>query len=326
MPIRLRLTLLFAAAQLGRSLLDAADESLEARAAPIARAVTASPGRPGSAELSSQVIAPREAFAQVLDPAGQVVASTQSVAGERLLAAGELRAAQRAPRLVTRERDRRGESDLLYETLLRAEPVDRAYGTWVVVVGASLEPTEVALARVRTWLLAGGAGAVLLASVGAWLLAGALLRPVERLRRQVAELSEHDVAATVEVPGTRDELAALARTMNDLLGRLLAAVTRERRLVTDASHELRTPLAVLCAELELANRPQRTREELAEAVDHAAHEAQRLARLADDLLLLARSDEGTPIVWPTRQPALPSCGPPPLPPPSGPVPAGWSCS
>jgi signal transduction histidine kinase len=97
-------------------------------------------------------------------------------------------------------------------------------------------------------------------------------------------------------------LAALARTMNELLGRISQALERERRLIADASHELRSPLTVLRTELELANQPARSQAELAESVSHAAREAERVARLADDLLFLARTDQGSPIVHPVRQP------------------------
>ncbi len=93
------------------------------------------------------------------------------------------------------------------------------------------------------------------------------------------------------MPSTRDEIAALAGTMNDLLGRLQRALARQRAFVADASHELRNPLAVLQGELELAARPGRNLAELAAAVGRAHAEAERLARLTDDLLLLARSDE-----------------------------------
>jgi signal transduction histidine kinase len=81
--------------------------------------------------------------------------------------------------------------------------------------------------------------------------------------------------------------------MNDLLARLHGALARQRAFVSDASHELRTPFAVLRGELELAERPGRSKEELSAAVASAAAEADRLTRITDDLLLLARGDEAT---------------------------------
>jgi two-component system, OmpR family, sensor kinase len=94
------------------------------------------------------------------------------------------------------------------------------------------------------------------------------------------------------VPEGDDEIARLARTLNEMLARLEASAERERRFVAEASHELRTPLASLKAELELAVRRPRSREELEAAIASAAEETDRLAALAEDLLVLARSDEG----------------------------------
>jgi two-component system OmpR family sensor kinase len=89
--------------------------------------------------------------------------------------------------------------------------------------------------------------------------------------------------------------------MNGLLGRISTALERERRLIADASHELRSPLAVLRTELELASHPGRSQAEQAESVSHAATEADRVVRLAEDLLFLARTDQGGPVVQPVRQ-------------------------
>ncbi|MCL9797623.1 histidine kinase dimerization/phospho-acceptor domain-containing protein, partial [Frankia sp. AgKG'84/4] len=100
------------------------------------------------------------------------------------------------------------------------------------------------------------------------------------------------VALALAVPATRDEIAALARTMNDLLARLHAARARDRAFIADAGHELRTPLTVLKAELELAARPGRRVAELRDAIAGAAEETERLIRLAESLLTLARMDGG----------------------------------
>jgi signal transduction histidine kinase len=138
--------------------------------------------------------------------------------------------------------------------------------------------------------------AVLLAGVGAWLLAGAALRPVERMRREAAEISDRDLDRRLGVPATRDEIAALSTTINALLARLQEALHRERGFVADAGHELRTPLAILRAELELAARPGRSREALVDAINEAGEETDRLIRLAEDLLLLARADNHQPFL------------------------------
>jgi len=98
------------------------------------------------------------------------------------------------------------------------------------------------------------------------------------------------------VPSTGDEVAALATTMNHLLDRLQKALERDRRFMADAGHELRTPLAILRAELELGMRPGRDQAALHSAIVEASRETERLIRLAEDLLLLARADNHQPIL------------------------------
>ncbi len=169
-------------------------------------------------------------------------------------------------------------------------------GRVLVVVGTGTDVSEAAVSRAESALLLGGPGAALIAGVAAWLLAGAALRPVERMRRQAAEISEQELDRRLAVPSTRDEVAALGATMNALLARLQEALQRERGFVADAGHELRTPLAILRTELELASRPGRSRENLVEAITHAGEETDRLIRLAEDLLLLARADNHQPFL------------------------------
>jgi signal transduction histidine kinase len=115
----------------------------------------------------------------------------------------------------------------------------------------------------------------------------------------------HDPAARLDPPGTHDEVAALARTLNEMLSRQQTALQQQRQLVADAGHELRSPLAILQAELELAARPGRSREALAAAVANAADETRRLTRLAGNLLLLGQHDDGQPLARPQNQPIAP---------------------
>ena len=117
--------------------------------------------------------------------------------------------------------------------------------------------------------------------------------PVEAMRRRAAAITASTPGSRLPVPPSRDEVSRLAETLNDMLGRLEAAFEHERRFLADASHELRTPLALLRTELELALRRPRSRDELEEALRSAADETERLTRLAEDLLLIARSDRGS---------------------------------
>ncbi|MEP6560207.1 MAG: HAMP domain-containing sensor histidine kinase [Nakamurella sp.] len=160
----------------------------------------------------------------------------------------------------------------------------------IVAVAVSRDVLDQAVSRATWQLLVLGIIVLLLAGPGAWLLAAAALRPVDRMRAQAAALQARDAAIGVAVPGTRDELARLAVTLNELLTRLHAAVEHERAFVADAGHELRTPLTVLKGELELAGRPGRSNQELMATVAVAAEETDRLIRLAEDLLTLG-SDE-----------------------------------
>jgi signal transduction histidine kinase len=87
-------------------------------------------------------------------------------------------------------------------------------------------------------------------------------------------------------------VSRLGNTLNEMLTRIGDGLARERRFVADASHELRTPLALIKTELELALRRSRTTEELEAAIRGAAEDTERLSRIADDLLLLARAEQG----------------------------------
>jgi signal transduction histidine kinase len=161
----------------------------------------------------------------------------------------------------------------------------------VAVLARSLESRDESLDHLRHELLIFLPVALLAASLGGYALAAGALRPVEDLRRR-AEAVTPGEPSNLPVPPAGDEVSRLALTLNDMLARLQAAVEHERRFVADASHELRTPLALLRTELDLALRRPRSREELESALRSAAEETQRLSRLADDLLLIARADQG----------------------------------
>jgi two-component system, OmpR family, sensor kinase len=177
-------------------------------------------------------------------------------------------------------------------------PVRRSGGIWLVVAGQNLEPARDTNAQIRRALTVVVPILLAMVGVGAWLLSGAALRPVDRMRSDAQRLSDTNARGRISEPGTRDGLDRLAKTFNQLLDGLHHSLDQQRALVADAGHELRTPLAVLRTELETAVRPNRTRDDLVDSIEHAQVEVARLADLAEDLLLLAQADSGRPIVVP----------------------------
>ncbi len=285
LPIRIRLTLVFAAVmaivlaalgaflyvRLGDSLDERIADELENRSAALASIVRGN----GLGAIDPSVLAGDEGVAQVIGPGGGVLVSAAT--GDLLLTRGELAAARRGT-VVT---DRGG-------FRLRADPV----GDRVVVVGEALDDRSEALSALLTQLFVALPLALLASSAIGYVVAGAALRPIEAMRRRADEISASTSAQRLPLPAARDEVYRLGDTLNEMLERLDSGLERERRFVADASHELRTPLAILKTELELALRQPRSADELTDALGSAAEETDRLVRLAEDLLLVARSDQG----------------------------------
>jgi signal transduction histidine kinase len=123
-----------------------------------------------------------------------------------------------------------------------------------------------------------------------WLVTGSTLRPIGALRRGAAQVTVTGVPADLPVPEARDEVRSLAVTLNDMLSRLATAQQRQRGLVSDTAHELRSPIASIRTQLEVAlDFPEGQDWETTARDVHT--DVLRLARLAEDLLLLARLDE-----------------------------------
>ncbi len=160
--------------------------------------------------------------------------------------------------------------------------------TYWVQVAVTIRVQRETVQTVSLFLL--GATPLLLAGVAAavWLLVGRALRPVEQIRTAVSAIDAQRLTARLPVPPTRDEIAALAATMNVMLDRLEDSHRSQRAFVSDASHELRSPLATLTAAAELAGRadePTRTR-----LLSTINLELTRMRGLVDNLMTLARAD------------------------------------
>jgi signal transduction histidine kinase len=292
LPLRLRLTLAFALAlaavlaatgaflylRLGASLTDSVDEGLQARAAELAPLVAR-----GEVDLVGG-LDPDERLVQVLARDGRIVEATPGMRSQSLLAGAELARAGTQPSWL----ERNDLSGFAGTARILSTPVDGR----ILLVGASLEDRDETVRGFLVELLLVGPAALLLVSVLGYALATAALRPVESMRLEANAISSSEPGRRLPLPASRDEVHRLGTTLNEMLGRLESGLERERGFVANASHELRTPLSVLKAELELALRQPRSRSELERALRSAADETDRLARLGDDLLLLARSDRG----------------------------------
>jgi two-component system OmpR family sensor kinase len=226
-------------------------------------------------------IPPGERFAQILDPRGRVIDS-RPAGGRPVLTPAETARAAWATTTVERHEQSR----------FLAGPATLAGRRVVVVAGTALNDRERALEGLAGALLVGLPLALLIAGAIAYALAAGALAPVEAIRRRAETIIRADPEARVPVPETDDEIRRLARTLNDMLQRLAGTAAQERSFVANASHELRTPLAALRAEIELALRHAATPAELRAALERCEQDTDRLIALANDLLVLARADDG----------------------------------
>lgn len=248
------------------------------RAADIA--ALAAPGRlPAVLGLPNQ----DATFAQVVGPSGRVVAASANIAGEPTVGppVHDTRPVTRTVRgPVVGQNGRYG---------LVAVPAHLGVRPVTVYTGYSLATTDLAVGDIEAALLVGLPVLLLLVAATSWSIVGRALRPIDRVREEVATITTEDLHRRVPVPPSGDELARLARTMNGMLDRLEAAVDRQRAFVADASHELRSPLTALRTQLEVGLAAGATTNWPA-TVEGALLEEGRLERLVTDLLLLARLD------------------------------------
>jgi two-component system, OmpR family, sensor kinase len=225
---------------------------------------------------------------QVLDSAGKVAGSNEPALGANpVLSPAQVRALRDGETLdvtvVALDEDLR----------LAAAPAEDDGETYTVIAGASVEQRQEALADLSRVLLLGGPIALLLAALAGYGVAAGALRPVEHMRSRAADLfAAGEAGQRLPVPPARDEISSLGTTLNAMLARIDRAFERERAFTSDASHELRTPLSILKTEVDLALEGGRTQAELVGALESVSEETDRLSRLAEDLLVLARTDEG----------------------------------
>jgi two-component system OmpR family sensor kinase len=263
------------------------DRQLAVRAHDLAQVVERSQARLATAG-SIPGVERGETYVQLLDARGRVVDATPPLGGASVITAAERRRAENGRVFAGRS----SVPGLDEPSRLLATPVVRDGRRLVLVVGVTAADRAETVDSLRNELLIAGPTALVLASLLGYLLAGLSLKQVDSMRRRAESISAEKPGERLPVPPTGDELQRLGETLNAMLARLEQALERERDFVADAGHELRSPLALLRTELELALRHAETREELRDAVRASSQEVDRLAQLADDLLLIARTDRG----------------------------------
>jgi signal transduction histidine kinase len=263
---------------LRRDLRSSVDRTAKLRARDVAALLSS-----GTPPTDLPVDGEESSLVQVLDGRGRVVASSGNVAGEPAIADVAPGAVRTVGQLAISDGHR-------YR--VAAVGVTTPAGQFKVLAARSLDPADEGVASLGGLLAGGLPVLVLLVTVTTWVVTGRALRPVEAIRSEVSAITSTELARRVPAPPGDDEIARLARTMNQMLERLEGASVRQQRFVSDASHELRSPIATIRHELEvvLAN-PQAV--EISELAERLLSEDLRMQSLVEDLLLLARADEGT---------------------------------
>jgi heavy metal sensor kinase len=156
----------------------------------------------------------------------------------------------------------------------------------------SLASTEESLDTLRTVLFIGTGLLSLLAGFAGYFLAGRALAPIDEITDTARRISTEDLSARLDLPDTGDEVSRLANTFDEMLGRIESGFARERQFTSDASHELRTPLTAMKTILNVMRDGERPAQEYREALDDLAEETDRLQGLVENLLQLARGEQG----------------------------------
>jgi signal transduction histidine kinase len=239
---------------------------------------------PSALQAALSPDAPGRTVAQVLDPSGRVIAASMALAGEGPMSALRPPAGKR----LQETRHLPIGQDAPFRII--TEGVATPSGVRTALVAESMDSVDDATEAIIAAVLAGLPVLAIIVGVATFLFVGRTLRPVEAMSRQAATITAHSLHTRLPVPFADDEIAALATTMNTMLNRIETASAAQRRFVADASHELRSPLATIHANADLlvaAGLP----EAEAGPATRIHTESRRMAKLVDDLLLLARVDD-----------------------------------
>lgn len=236
------------------------------------------------------VIGDDSGFVQLLDSQGRILSTTKNIAGEAALIIPPVFKGPKGE-VITENRVINAFDNVQFRVIAKQILVGNK--TYSVIAGYSLEKTRSSILYLIKLLIALNLLVTLLVYLVTWSVTGRALRPVEKMRSEVDQLSARDLSRRVSVPPSEDEIGRLGRTLNAMLDRLEISDQKQRRFVSDASHELRNPLAGMRTQLEVellypeAGKVEEGRQSLLRST-------LRLQELTEDLLVLAVSDSNTP--------------------------------
>jgi heavy metal sensor kinase len=240
-------------------------------------------------DVSGTVLPRGRSAAQVIDPAGRVLITYGDAVAARPMADERARANALAGKRSVQTVEL-GVREERFRAMV--SPARRKGRTHVLVVSESLAGVDESAHRLLILLLLAGPAALLATAAGGWALARKALLPVQRMTSKAEEIGIDKLHERIAVPGTSDEIAHLAVTLNAMLDRLEQGVEEKHRLIADASHELRTPLAAMRSELDVSLRAGDLSPEANEILESAREEVDKMSRTVSNLLTLARVDEG----------------------------------
>lgn len=161
-----------------------------------------------------------------------------------------------------------------------------------VMVGTSLAPVYAEMRQLAVWLVIIGFAIVVSGLAIGWWLAASALRPIEAISKTADEIAGGDLSKRIDSSETESELGQLASVLNSTFARLDAAFEQQRQFTSDAAHELRTPVSVILTQTQSTLNKERSAAEYRETLESCQRAAQRMRRLIESLLELARIDAG----------------------------------
>ena len=271
---------------------DRQDESLRSTAKTVASAYQEEFEEQQSVEKASQVVLTElifpERYVFLLDNDGRTMASSKNASAMGV---------QVSPSTLQQARDQSFSVATVAGLRLAIVPLAAEKQIGFATVAEPVSVIDDGLRQLRRDFFAGVLVVLLLASFGGYFLARKSLGPVAIMNRQTQRISVENLSSRLDITNPRDELGALATTINELLNRLEHSFKEQQRFIADASHELRTPVAVLRGETEVSLSKPRTMDEYQQSLALIKEEAEHLSRIVEDLFVLARQPvEGLPVL------------------------------